>query len=435
LWIIMSISLTRRSLLRRTVVAGAAAGLPSIVPFRILGADAPSKKITVGCIGMGNHGVHRNLNMLLQQADARVVAVCDVFKSRRESARDAVNAKYQDKGCTAHRDFREILTRKDVDTVMISTPDHWHALMSVMALRAGKDVICEKPTGSIEQGRILADLVREKKAVFQTSTEDRSLMNYHRMAQIVRNGRIGKLKAIRISLPAGNRWPSDDPAPVPADLDYDLWLGPAPEAPYTPLRTEPMRWRQIWDYSGGLLTDWGAHQVDTAQWANNTEHTGPVEVEGEGTVNEGSIYNTFVDYKLRFRYASGVEMFIESGGTSLRFEGTDGWVGNAGWDQTLQASTEEIRRWKPGDGDVKLFTCPGGEHRNFLDCVKSRQDPYCPAETGHRIATILHMGNIAMRLKRKLHWDPDKEEFPGDAEANALRSRPMRKPWSMDATV
>jgi predicted dehydrogenase len=431
----MSRNITRRAALRRAAAFTGAVPAFTIIPSSVLGNAAPSKKITIGCIGVGSHGVGRNLNMLLQQPDAQIVAVCDVFKSRREKAREMVDARYQSAGCKAHKDFREVLARKDIDAVMISTPDHWHAPMSAMALRAGKDVICEKPTGSIEQGRIVANLVKERRAVFQTSTEDRSLSNYHRMAEIVRNGRIGKLKAIRIKLPAGNRWPSEAPAPVPEDLDYDLWLGPAPEAPFTPLRTEPMRWRQIWDYSGGLLTDWGAHQVDTAQWGNDTENSGPLEVEGEGSVNDGSMYNTFVDYKLRYRYANGVEMFIESGGTSLRFEGADGWVGNAGWDQTLEASTEEIRRWRPGADGVHLFTCPAGEHRNFLDCVKSRQAPYCPAEIGHRIATILHIGNIAMKLKRKLRWDPAKEEFPDDAEANALRSRPMRKPWSMDATV
>ncbi|HWB05630.1 MAG TPA: Gfo/Idh/MocA family oxidoreductase [Verrucomicrobiales bacterium] len=417
---------------RRFLLSSAAAlGFPSIIPGRVFGDEAPSKKITIGCIGVGDHGTGRNLNMLLQQADARVVAVCDVFKSRRLRAQGMTDKAYGGPGCKEYGDFREILARKDIDAVMISTPDHWHVPISVMALRAGKDVICEKPTGSIEQGRILANLVKERKAVFQTSTEDRSLMYYHRMAEIVRNGRIGKLQSIEIKLPAGNRWPTEQPAPVPADLDYDLWLGPARESPYTPLKTEPMRWRQIFDYSGGLLTDWGAHQVDTAQWANDTERSGPVEVEGEGTVNEGSMYNTFVDYKLRYRYANGVEMKIESGGTSLRFNGTEGWVGNPGWDQPLQASTDEIRRWNPKDGDLKLPTCRGGEHRSFLDSVKSRQDPYCPAEFGHRIATILHMGNIAMKLRRKLKWDPDKEEFVGDPEANALRSIPMRKPWTL----
>jgi myo-inositol 2-dehydrogenase / D-chiro-inositol 1-dehydrogenase len=418
---------------RRFLASSAAAlGLPTIVPGRVLGQDAPSRKVTIGCIGVGDHGTGRNLNMLLQQPDARVVAVCDVFKSRRARAKQMTDKAYGAKDCQEYADFREILARKDIDAVMISTPDHWHVLMSVMALRAGKDVICEKPTGSIEQGRILANLVKEKKAVYQTSTEDRSLMNYHRMAEIVRNGRIGKLQSIDIKLPAGNRWPTEETAPVPDDLDYDLWLGPARESPFTPKKTEPMRWRQIFDYSGGLLTDWGAHQVDTAQWANDTERTGPVEVEGAGTINEGSMYNTFVDYKLRYCYANGVEMRIESGGTSLRFNGTEGWVGNPGWDQPLQASANDIRTWQSKEGDVKLFTCRGGEHRNFLDCVKSRQNPYCPAETGHRIATILHIGNIAMKLKRKLRWDPDKEEFPGDAEANEMRAVTMRKPWTLD---
>ena len=192
-----------------------------------------------------------------------------------------------------------------------------------------------------------------------------------------------------------------------------------------------MRWRQIWDYSGGLLTDWGAHQLDTAQWANDTENTGPVSVEGEGTFNEGSMYNTAIDYKLKYTYANGVEMYVESGGTSLRFEGTEGWVGNSGWARPPEASSKKILDSVIGPDETQLFTCREGEHRNFLDCVKSRKDPYLPAETGHRLATLMHMGNISMRLGRKLQWDPQKEEFIGDKEANAMRTKPMRKPWKL----
>ncbi|MFA6543382.1 MAG: Gfo/Idh/MocA family oxidoreductase [Limisphaerales bacterium] len=414
--------------------AGAALVLPTIVPARVLGQNAPSKQITVGFIGTGSHGIGRNLKMFLQQPDARAVAVCDVFRSRMEKAKQLADAKYGDKGCTLHGDFREILARKDIDAVMISTPDHWHALISAMALRAGKDVICEKPTLTIAEGRYIADLVKKTGKVFQTSTEDRSYPIYHRLAELVRNQRIGKLERIEVTLPDGTAFPHETESPVPADLNYDLWLGPAPLAPHTANRTAWMHWRHIFDYSGGILPDWGMHLLDTAQWANDTERSGPVEIQGKGTVNEGSMFNTFITYDVEYRYANGVHLHVKNGGTGIRFYGSKGWVGNKSWNKGLEASAPEILESKIGPEEIHLFTCPGGEHRNFLDCVKSRQAPYFPAEIGHRCATLCHLGNIAMQTGRKLRWDPVKEEFPNDAQANAsaMRQRPMRAPWSLE---
>lgn len=407
---------------------------PTIIPSRVLGENAPSKQITVGFIGTGSHGIGRNLKMFLQQPDARALAVCDVFKSRMEKAKQMADAKYGDRSCSMHGDFREILARKDVDAVMISTPDHWHALISAMALRAGKDVICEKPTLTITQGRYVADLVKKTGRVFQTSTEDRSYPVYHRMAELVRNGRIGKLERIEVTLPDGTAFPNETESPVPAGLNYDLWLGPAPFAPYTTNRTAWMHWRHVFDYSGGILSDWGMHQLDTAQWANDTERSGPAEVHGRGAVNEGSIFNTFITFDVEYRYANGVVLHVKNGGTSLRFIGSEGWVGNPAFNKPLEASKPEILEAKIGSGETHLFTCPAGEHRNFLDCVKSRQEPYFPAEVGHRCATICHIGNIAMLTGRKLRWDPVKEEFPNDTEANAsaMRLRSMRAPWSLE---
>ena len=422
----------RRQFLKSSVLATAAgAGFPTIIPSRVLGADAPSKQITIGMIGVGNHGVHRNLNMFLRQPDARVVAVCDVYKSRMAAARKQTDGHYKAKGCSEHADFREILERDDIDAVMISTPDHWHSLMSAMALRRGKDVICEKPTLTIAEGRYIADLVKKTGRVFQTSTEDRSLFIYHHLASLVRNGRIGKLERIEVTLVAGQKFPKDPVVPVPDDLDWDLWLGPAPFSEFTRDVTEKQHWRHVFDYSGGKFSDWGMHQLDTAQWANDTERTGPVEVEGTGTVNEGSKYNTFIDYELNYRYANGVKLHVKSGGTAIRFYGSDGWCGSKSWDSGLEGSSRELLRTKFGPDDIQLYTCKGGEHRNFLDCVKSRKDPYFPAEIGHRCATLCHMGNISMQLGRKLKWDPEKEAFDGDDEANAMRSREMRKPWDL----
>ena len=234
-----------------------------------------------------------------------------------------------------------------------------------------------------------------------------------------------------MQLPAGPGDPGDPHTkPVPEALDWDMWLGPAPWKPYREgLHAYNWRWHR--DYSGGQLSDWGAHQLDTCQWANDTERTGPLEVEGVGKRHENGLYDTFHEYHLTYRYLNGVELHVDSGGTGLKFEGTDGWIGNDGWRQPLKASSEEILRSVIGPEDLHLFTCPAGEHRNFLDCVKSRRDPYFPAEVGHRCCTVAHIGNIAMELGRKLRWDPDAEEFLDDETANRMRSRAMREPWGL----
>jgi predicted dehydrogenase len=412
----------------------ATAGLaPAIVPASVFGSGdraSPSNRITIASIGIGGEGT-RNLMAFLGQPDAQVVAVCDVDRAHLEAAQKRVGERYGNKDCAVYRDFREILARRDIDAVCISTPDHWHVPISVMAIWAGKDVICEKPTLTIAEGRLLADTVRNYAKVFQTSTEDRSLAVYHRMAELVRNGRIGKLKRIRVTLPTGPGTPGDPtPQPVPPGFDYDLWLGPAPWAPYCPARIH-WNFRWISDYSGGMLTDWGAHLIDTAQWANDTEHTGPIEVEGTGKRYFGGLYDTYYEYHLKYKYANGVEMLVDNGNVALKFEGTDGWVGNDGWVGPLAASSKEIMTSQIGPAEVRLETCFAGEHRNFLDCVKSRKDPYFPAEIGHRCSSVMHVGNIAMWLGRKLRWDPAREIFPQDETANRYLSRAMREPWGI----
>ena len=420
---------------RRRILKGAAAVLaaPTIVPAGVFGANPPSRRVALGFIGTGLHGTGWNLKGFLKFDDAQAVAVCDVMKSRCDNAVKMVNAKYGNQDCAAHADWRDVIARDDIDAVMISTPDHWHVPISLAAMRAGKDVCCEKPTFTIQQGRVLSDTVAKLGAVFQTSTEDRSIPVYHRMAELVRNGRIGRLRSVHVTLPAGTVEPQPPKyAPVPDGFDYQMWLGPAPAAPYATNRCGNQEWRNIFDYSGGKFTDWGMHQVDTAQLANDTERTGPIEVTGEGTFpDKSSLYNTAMEYELHYKYANGVDLHIESGGTSLRFEGTDGWIGNAGWRKPLEASSAKILDSVIGPGDLHLYTCAGGEHRNFLDCFRSRKVPYFPAEVGHRCATVLHMGNISMQLGRKLRWDPDEEEFIGDEKANQMRSQPMRKPWTL----
>ncbi len=421
--------ISRRDFLK----AGTAAGitLPCLVPGSVLGADAPSEKITIGFIGTGDHGTQWNLSRYLQLRDARVLMVCDVDGARMKRAKAMIDAQYDNEDCMMSKDFRDVLARPDIDAVMISTPDHWHTLISVMAARAGKDVQCEKPTLTIGEGRVLIDVIRKHKRVFQTSTEDRSLPMYHRMAELVRNKRIGKLQRIEVILPKQPTFAGDPaPQPVPPDFDWEMWLGPAPFAPYTKHRAH-FNFRWIQDYSGGIICDWGAHLFDTAQWANDTERSGPVEIEGTGTYWEGGLFNTVKDYDVTYRYANGVVMTCKPGDPSIKFIGSEGWVGNTGWRGKVEASSPKILDSVIGPNEVHLYTNPEGEHDDFLKCVKSRKDPYFPVDIGHRVSSVCHLANIAIKLGRKLHWDPEAEQFKNDDQANALLSRPMRSPWKL----
>jgi len=426
----------RRQFLKAAAAsATAVAAAPLVITSKALGdqqTPPASDRITVGFIGLGSHGIGRNLQTFLHQADAVPVALCDVDSKQIDKALQVVrHRRGDDFTCQQTKDWREVIARDDIDAVMISAPDQWHVTLSLVAIRSGKDVICEKPTYDIAEGRLLADTVKRYGAVFQTSTEDRSIDIYIRMAELVRNGRVGKLQKIYVQLPGGPGGAGDaTPQPVPDGLDWDMWLGPAPYKPYRK-GLHGYHWRWNTDYSGGQLTDWGAHQIDTAQLGNDTERTGPIEVEGTGKRHENGLYDTFHDYHLIYRYANGVEMHVDSGGTGLKFEGTDGWVGNSGWRRPLEASSPDILNSVIGPDEIKIFTCQAGEHRNFLDCVKSRRDPYFPAEVGHRCSTVSHIGNIAMELGRKLRWDPDKEAFPDDDTANRMRSRARREPWHL----
>ena len=429
----MNRTITRRSFLKQAATVGASGlVLPYVIRPSALGASgtvAASNRITVGFIGTGGHGRSVNLKNFLGNADAQAMAVCDVDPNNLNIAREMVNKKYGNTDCATYSDFREVLARDDIDAVMISTPDHWHVPISIAAAKAGKDVECEKPTLTVEEGRVLCDVMKRHGRVFQWSTEDRAVQQYHRMCELVRNGRIGKIHTIRVELPAGPDTPGNPtPMPIPKGFDYDMWLGPAPWAPYTKDRIH-WNFRWIQDYSGGMLTDWGAHLLDGAQWGNNTEHTGPVEVEGKGEFWDEGLYNTAREFNIEYKYADGVRLIVTSGTPSLRFEGSEGWIGNRGWRAPLQAEPKSILDSVIGPDEIHLYTCKAGEQRNFLDCVKSRKACYFPPEIGQRCFTIAHIGNIAMLLGRKLRWDPDNERFAGDEQANRMLSRTMRSPW------
>lgn len=445
---------SRRHFLKSLAATAAA---PYIVSASALGRDgavAPSERIAIGLIGCGEHGTNWNLPQIFRYADAQVVAVCDVDTARRTKAQARINTHYgralgkdHYKGCDAHADFRDLINRPDLDAVAICTPDHWHVIPAIMAAKAGKDVLCEKPlTLTMAEGQALCKVIQETGRVFQTASENRSIDSHIRLIELVRAGAIGKLKHITVSLPSGNETRGDnfmdrDIRPVPDGLDYDMWLGQAPKVPYIPARVHgSFRWN--FDYSGGRLTDWGAHLIDLAQWGNDTEHTGPVEAQGTGKFPpRDSIFNTAEEFDLDYRYANGVTLRVVSLGPGIRFEGEDGWIGFTGWRSPLQASNPDILEAKVDPEKVNIYRpseivkreerMKGGEYRNFLDGVRTRKPCYAPAEIGHRTITIAHIGNIAMRLGRKLAWDPKAERFENDDEANAMLSRKQREPWTI----
>ncbi|MCF6287492.1 MAG: Gfo/Idh/MocA family oxidoreductase [Candidatus Hydrogenedentes bacterium] len=427
----MSRKTTRRDFIKS---AATVAAIPTVISARAWGKDspAPSEQVTLGCIGMGNHGIGWNLKYFLKISEARVVAVCDVFADRREKARSIINGAYGNQDCTVYADFRELLARDDIDGVVISTPDHWHVLMSVMAARAGKDVFCEKPPLTIQEGEKLTEVIAQTGVMYQGGIEDRSVDIYHRMAELVRNGAVGTLERIRVALPPGDMFPKEEPVSVPAGLDYDMWLGPAPFSPYTPTKLGAQEWRNDFDYSGGKLTDWGAHLIDTAQVALYEEHGGPVSVDGKGEFPVDCMANTATTYEIDYEYASGVTMKVKSDGAGIRFDGSDGWIKSNGWRKPIEASDPALLKLVYPPETNKMYPRPPSEHQAFINAVKSRKMPYYSPEDIHRLSSAMHMGNISMRLDRKLTWDPVKEEFANDDEANGMRSRAMRGPWTLE---
>ncbi len=424
----------RRNFLKQSTVAlaGAVASPSLIQSCTIL----PSQKITMGMIGVGEHGCYYNLKAFLGMKDVKVLAVCDVDKNNLNRAKDAVDKAYGNKDCSTFGDFRELLLRTDIDAVMISTPDHWHVPIAILAAQAGKDICCEKPTLTVKEGRILCDVIKKTGVVYQTSIEDRALPVYVRMVELVRNGRIGELKNIHIELPQNAFGPKEADTTImkpPKTLDYEMWLGPAPYKPYSQAR---IHWNFRWcfDYSGGKLTDWGTHLFDTAQWLNNTDRTGPTEINGKGKFYDHTVFDTAYELNLKYKYANGVNMFVKSGRIKIRCEGTEGWIESNKWRGALSASSKAILSSKLGTNDVHVYT-DSGEHRNFIDCVKSRKECFVPVEVGHRIASALHLGNISMLLDRKIKWNPDTEECIDDEEANKMLSRESRAPWKLEKLV
>ena len=441
------ITISRRSFLRRTAATAAACAAPCLVPSSVIGVNAPSNRIHIGCIGTGNQGIN-DMNGFLRHRDAQIVVVCDVNTGScdyprkryrgREPAQKIVNDYYAGKnragrykGCDACIDFREVIARDDIDAVLIVTPDHWHAVQTIMAAQAGKDIYCEKPLSlTINEGRAMVEAVRRHDVILQTGSHHRSKECIRFVCELVRNGRIGKLEKIITSTGSYSKGPHWQPMPVPSGLDYDMWLGPAPYVPYHKDRCL-YKFRMVLAYSGGNVTNTGAHSNDIAQWANGTELTGPVEIEDLGSeFPKDGMYDTASKVHFRARYANGVELINMDKGPSqaVRFEGSEGWIDTAY--SSFKTYPESLMDSVIKPDEIHLYKSRN-HYRNFLDCVKTRKEPIASAEIGHRSASVCHLGNIAMMLKRKLFWDPDKERFTNDDQANHMLSRPFRAPWHL----
>ena len=429
----------RRSFLARSSAALAAFAAPAIVPSRVLGARAPGNRIHVGLVGMGRQMTKPNLPQFLALPDVQVVAVCDVDAWRLEEARRAVESHYGARagkdgwrGCTAHRDFREVLARADVDAVMIATPDHWHVPIAIEAVKAGKHVSVEKPlTISVAEGRALCDAVARAGVVSRTDSEFRSLRPFARAVELVRNGRIGKLHTIRTGVPVDTAaLPPQPDMPVPPELDYEKWLGPAPEAPYTEKRVHGRHdlasrpnWMRISDYADGMIANWGTHLNDIAQWANDSETTGPVEVEAEGEFTKG-LWNTVLRFEARYRYANGVALVCRSDTPYIRFEGNEGWI-RVDYPSTITAEPASVLDSVIGPGELRLAE-QLEDKADFVRAIKDGTKTLEPVEVGHRTVSISQIGLIAMEVGGKLRWDPERERFLDDNAANARLTRPQR---------
>ena len=429
----MNNDISRRSFLRGAAAAGAAVGLPTIVPHSVFAADAPSNRVTLGHIGVGGQGSGL-LGGFLGLSQGQSVATCDPFNDRREGRAKQVDARYAKskakgsyKGCKAYGDFRELLARDDIDAVVVATPDHWHVPISLAAVKAGKDVYCEKPLGiSAEQNKALREAVHRYGAVFQYGTQQRSFNTHCAYAcELVRNGHIGQLKAIHVVAPNGATGGNPAPQPVPPGLDYDMWLGPAPVKPYTRDRVIGTgRWH-IYDYALGFIAGWGAHPLDIAHWGY--PHI-PVQYEGTGLIPTKGLFDTVVNWKVRGRYASGVEFTMVAGGDKTTFVGTKGWVAPSRGG--IRAEPASLLKIKIKPDEIHLFQ-ENHHYRNFLTAVKSRSAPASNIDSAVQSDFISHLSDIAIRTGRKIKWDPVKETIVGDQAAARMLTRTMRPPWSL----
>jgi predicted dehydrogenase len=459
-------SLSRRSFVKFAGASGIVAGFPTIVPWSALGQTSPSKRINVGAIGVGRISRGHDLPGIWQFDGARIMAVCDLDSSRVAAGKDLINGVYTKQtgksynGVTGYSNYHDLLANKDIDAVVISTPDHQHAAIAVAAVRAGKDVYMQKPASlTIAEGRYLSNAVQASGRILQVGSQQRSWTQFRYAAELVRNGRIGDLKHVEIGLPGDPAGPDAPHMPVPPDFNYDAWLGTTPEVYYTEMRVHPQKgfdrpgWLRCEQFGAGMITGWGAHHVDSAHWGMNTEYTGPVEVWGTAEYPKSGLWNVHGKFLTHAIYANGVTMDISGDfANGIKFIGTKGWVFVT---RTEQLTPTDMGQGKPSAGGVKATGLEASDprilesvigpdeihlyksadqHGNWLDCIRTRQANISPVEMGHRACSTCLIHQIAMHAEgRHLHWDPQAERFLKDDAANAQLTRPQRAKYAFMA--
>ncbi len=451
---------SRRSFLKTVAGTAAAVGFPTIVPSTVFGQMAPSERIQVGAIGVGRISRGHDLPAIFKYNGARVIAVCDLDTNRAELGRQFVTDAYTKKlgkpydAVKVYHSYHELLANTEIDAVVVSTPDHQHAIVAAAAVRAGKDVYLQKPAAlTIAEGRYLSNAVQASGRILQIGSQQRSWKQFHRACELVRNGRIGEVKHVEIGLPGDPAGGDSTPMKVPAGFNYDAWLGSTPEAAYTVDRVMPQQgfdrpgWLRMEQFGAGMITGWGAHHVDTAHWGMNTEYTGPVEIWGTAEFPKSGLWDVHGKFLTHARYANGMTMDISGDfPNGIKWVGTKGWlfVQRDGMNsptakpgdpvpkvEVLQASDPKILDSVIGPNEIHLPTSDE-HHANWLDSVKSRQKPLAPIEIGHRACSTCLLHHIAMKTGRHLKWDPERERFVGDDAANAMLSRPQRSPYTFE---
>jgi predicted dehydrogenase len=445
----------RRNFIKKGLMAGTGIiAMPAIVPSTVFGKNAPSNRILVGAIGTGRISRGHDMPGVMSYDQARIIAVCDVDTKRLNEAKQLVESTYAASGIKQspiiYGDYHDLLQNKDIDAVLISTPDHWHAGPVIDAARSGKDIYVQKPFSyTLAEGRLMSDTIKTTGRILQIGTQQRSMEQFRYACELVRNGRIGKLQTIKVGLPIDPSGAEEPEMPVPSNLNYDMWLGSTPYVYYTENRVHPQMdygrpgWLRCEPYCLGMITGWGVHHMDIAHWAMDTEYSGPIEISGTAMYPSRGLWTVHGKYRVEAKYANGVTVEICDEFTNgLRFEGNDGWIfvtrGNYAatasdpsfpqGDKPLQASNPEILKSSIGQHEINLYRS-NDHHANWLDSIRQKKINICPAEIGHRSTSACIVSHIAMKLNRKLKWDPETEKFDGDDEANAMLSRPQRAPY------
>jgi predicted dehydrogenase len=429
---------SRRDFVKKSTAAVVGAFvLPNIIPSSAMGMGgklAPGNRIVMGVIGTGSQGMSDMRDFMRLKDQVQFVSLCDVDALRLSAAKDAVEKANKKKGCRTYGDFREFMAKETLDAVLIALPDHWHGIIYTEAANKKWDVYGEKPIcRTIDDGKTIVGAVKKNNIIWQTGSWQRSQENFRRGAELVINGRIGKIKLIEVGLPDGGRGIGTPPVQeVPKELDWEMWLGPALKVPFRGVYH--WNWRWILDYSGGQLTDWAGHHIDIANWGAGLEHTGPVEIAGEGVYPREGIYNAPVEYDFLCKYANGIEMRVANASRFPMSMGTT-WIGDLGWLHVdrggkISASDPKILEEKIGDNEIHLIKSEN-HYQNFVDSVRSRKPTIAPIEVAYRAISVGLLGEIAMTTGQKIQWDPEKQEIIGNPAASRLLSRPYRKPWTL----